>query len=128
MISVTPGPGDRFSIAIRDHVVEVDQPAEDGGDDTAPTPLELFLASLASCVAHYARRYLRRHDLPTEGLAVTCRWEMAKNPARVGSVDIDLTIPNGVPEERREALVAVASHCTVHNSLVNAPEVRVVAR
>jgi putative redox protein len=128
VISVTPGPGDRFSIAIRDHTIEVDQHRDDGGEDSAPTPLELFLASLASCVAHYARRYLRRHDLPTEGLHVECRWEMAKNPARVRSIDIDLTIPDGVPEERREALIAVASHCTVHNSVIHAPEVRVMAR
>jgi len=127
VISVTPGSGDRFSIAIRDHVVQVDQPVEDGGDDSAPTPLELFLASLASCVAHYARRYLRRHDLPTEGLQVTARWHMAKNPARVGSIDIDLTIPDGVPEDRRETLIAVASHCTVHNTVVHAPDVRVTA-
>lgn len=127
MISVTPGPGDRLSVAIRDHVVEVDQHVEDGGEDAAPTPLEMLLVSLASCVAHYARRYLRRHDLPTEGLQVQARWEMAKNPARVGSVDIDLTIPDGVPDDRREALLAVASHCTVHNTLVQPPEVRIVA-
>ena len=42
----------------------------DGGEDTGPTPTELFIASLAGCVAFYARRYLDRHDQPTEGLTV----------------------------------------------------------
>jgi putative redox protein len=42
---------DRFSIDIRGHVVNVDQPAYAGGTDTAPTPTELFVAGLASCVA-----------------------------------------------------------------------------
>jgi putative redox protein len=62
--------GDRFVINVRGHLVSVDQPVRDGGDDTAPTLTELFIASLASCVAFYAGRYLARHNLPTEGLAV----------------------------------------------------------
>lgn len=124
-LSVRCEPGDRFAVTVREHVIHVDQPVEDGGADSAPTPLELFLASLASCVAHYARRYLRRHDLPEEGLAVDARWHLAKAPARVGSIDISLTLPEGVPPERREALLAVASHCTVHNSIMHTPDIRV---
>jgi putative redox protein len=117
--------GDVFEIGIRGHLVYVDQPIEDGGSDLAPTPVELFVASLASCVAHYARGYLSRHDLPTEGLSVTATFTMADRPARVGEVTVSVTVPDGVPEERRAALLAVASHCTVHNSLAQAPEVSI---
>jgi hypothetical protein len=46
--------GDRFDIRIRDHMVTVDQPADVGGDDAGPTPTELFVAGLASCVAFHA--------------------------------------------------------------------------
>jgi uncharacterized OsmC-like protein len=42
---------DRFDIPIRDHVVTVDQPVEVGGEDNGPSPTELLVASLASCVA-----------------------------------------------------------------------------
>ncbi|MDP9181864.1 MAG: OsmC family protein [Actinomycetota bacterium] len=126
MISVTPEAGDRFSITVRDHVLHTDQPVEDGGEDTAPTPVELFIASLASCVAHYARGYLVRHDLPTEGLRVDASWETVKKPSRVGSIDVSLTLPEGVPEELRARLLAVASHCTVHNSITQPPDIRVV--
>jgi hypothetical protein len=34
--------GDLFEIAIRQHVLHVDQPTEDGGSDAAPTPTEMF--------------------------------------------------------------------------------------
>jgi uncharacterized OsmC-like protein len=60
--------GERYEIAVRDHSVAVDQTVHDGGTDTAPTPVELFVASLAGCVASYAGRYLTRHGLPREGL------------------------------------------------------------
>lgn len=117
---------DKFDIRIRGHVVRVDQPREDGGEDTAPTPTELFIASLASCVAFYARRYLARHDLPTAGLAVETSFEMGSRPARVSGIEVRLIVPDGVPEERRDALLAVAGHCTVHNTLMTTPQVTIV--
>jgi uncharacterized OsmC-like protein len=117
--------GDLFAIDIRGHRVLVDQPIEDGGLDTAPTPLELFIAGLTSCVAHYGRRYLARHELSAEGLEVTAEYEVGGRPARVTDIAIHITPPASLPEERKAAFLAVASHCTVHNTLVEAPKVNI---
>lgn len=114
---------DRFSIDVRGHRLVVDQPVDLGGADTAPTPTELFVASLASCVAFYARRYLRRHGLPAEGLAVDSDFVLGARPARVTDIEVRIILPAGFPEDRRDALLAVASHCTVHNSISQAPDV-----
>jgi len=46
--------GERYDIAVRGHTLTVDQPADAGGEDAAPTPTELFVASLASCVVFHA--------------------------------------------------------------------------
>lgn len=116
---------DRFAVDVRGHRVVVDQPAEMGGEDTGPTPTELFVASLASCVAFYARRYLRRHELPTEGLVVDADFVLGTGPARVSDIDVRITLPNGFPEERRAGLLAVASHCTVHTSITQQPDIAV---
>jgi len=117
--------GDRFTIGIRDHEVDVDQPVSDGGEDTAPTPTELFVASLASCVAFYARRYLARHHLPSTGLRVTTDYRMGSHPARVSDLRIEIALDSAVPHDRRDALLAVASHCTVHNTLTHPPTIDV---
>lgn len=117
--------GDRFRIRVRGHELEVDQPAEHGGSDLAPTPTELFVAGLASCVAFYAHRYLERHGLPADGLAVTAGYELAARPARVDTIRIRVTPPAVIPPERREGLLAVATRCTVHNSLADPPTVDV---
>lgn len=117
--------GDRFAIQIRGHRVVVDQPAEMGGDDVGPTPTELFVASLASCVGFYARRYLARHDLDATGLAVEVTYTMATKPSRVGDVTLRLVVPAGVPQEREAALLAMAGHCTVHNTLTVTPDVKI---
>lgn len=117
--------GDRFVITARDHAFTIDQPVSDGGTDTAPTPTEMFIASLTGCVAFYARRYLARHNLPVERLTVTATYTMATRPARVGDVHLDVTVRPDLPTDRRDALLAVASHCTVHNTLVEPPNVTV---
>jgi putative redox protein len=117
---------DRFDIDIRGHVIAVDQPVDDGGDDTAPTPTELFVAGLASCVGFYARRYLARHGLPVRGLSVRGDYAIEPGPVRVADIRIELVLPDGVPAERRAGVLAVASHCTVHNTLKNPPPVTVV--
>jgi len=103
----------------------VDQQADLDGDDSAPTPTELFVASLASCVAFYAGRYLSRHGLPRDDLRVMAEFTMAPDrPVRVGAIRLRVSAP-GLQEERRAGLLAVASHCTVHNSLHQPPEVTI---
>jgi len=115
--------GDRFAIEIRGHTITVDQPLADGGTDTAPTPTELFIAGLASCVAFYARRYLARHQLSAEGLRVSADYDIGGRPTRVTRISVLITPPHDLPAERRDAFLAVASHCTVHNTLAEAPSV-----
>jgi uncharacterized OsmC-like protein len=117
--------GDRFAIDVREHRVIVDQPVSLGGEDTAPTPTELFVAGLVSCVAFYARRYLARHSLPEEGLEVTGEFSFDSRPARVDAIRLQITLPEGVPADRREPLLKVASHCTVHNTLRQPPHVEI---
>jgi uncharacterized OsmC-like protein len=117
--------GDRFDIEIGGHTITVDQPVDNGGEGTAPTPTELLVASLVSCVAFYARRYLARHGLDTVGLDVHAAYQLADRPARVASMDLQLTVPAGTPQTRLQPLLAVARHCTVHNTLKDPPDITI---
>ncbi|MGO9083408.1 MAG: OsmC family protein [Streptosporangiaceae bacterium] len=121
--------GESYQTAIRGHVVLVDQPADAGGDDKAPTPTELFVTSLATCVAFYAGRYLTRHGYSRDGLAVSAEFDMATDrPARVSAIRLTVQVPPEVPQQRWPALQAVVSHCTVHNSLAAPPPVAIELR
>ncbi len=116
--------GDRLRIQTRGHEVTSDQPVDDGGEDTAPTPTELFLGGLAGCIGFYAQRFLRRHGLPADGLAVTCTYRWAENPHRVGAIELTIDAP-GLTADRREAFSRVIEHCTVHNTLRQPPDVQI---
>ena len=125
-LSVTHQSADRFELQVRGHRLTCDQPSADGGDDQGPTPTELFVGSLAACVAFYARRFLARHDLDAAGLRVEAAFTMSPDrPARVDAITLRLLLPQPLEPNRRRALLAVVDHCTVHNSIRIPPEVRI---
>ncbi len=118
--------GEAYEVTVRGHRLVVDQPADAGGQDSAPTPTELFVASLAGCIAFYAGRFLTRHGYGRDGLAVSVGYEMASDrPARVSNIRLTVRVPAGLPPQRWAALRAVVSHCTVHNSLASPPSVTI---
>ncbi len=126
-LSVTHTGGDRFELQVGHHLLVTDQPVADGGTDQGPTPTELFVASLAACVAFYAGRFLARHDLSPDGLRVECEFTMSTDrPPRVASIGLRLVTPQPLPDNRRKALLAVVDHCTVHNSIRQPPDVQIV--
>lgn len=116
--------GPSFAVDIRGHRVVVDQPAQSGGADAGPTPTELFVASLAACTAHYAYSYLHHHGLPDHGIGVRCRFTWSSDsPPRVSSVDLEMTLPEGIPEVRVAAVLRAAGRCAVHASIDHGVEV-----
>ena len=118
--------GESYAVATRGHTLLTDQPPAAGGADTAMTPTELLIASLSSCVAFYAGRYLARHGLNRDGLHITATFATATGrPARVGAVRLTIRVPGGIPPSRKAALLAVASHCTVHNTLRQPPDIAI---
>jgi uncharacterized OsmC-like protein len=83
------------------------------------------VVSLAACIAFYVRRFLERHDLSTDGLSIEATFTMAPRAARVSEIDVSVCVPRSVPQEQLGRLLAVASHCTVHNSLEDPPDIRI---
>ena len=93
--------GERYEITVRDHTIVADQPADAGGSDSAPTPTELFVASLAGCVAFYAGRYLTRHGLLPARVSACSHFRMAPDRrARVADIHLTVRPPRGFPAER----------------------------
>ena len=114
-LNVTHLGGTRFIIRVRGHELVVDQPIGAGGMDAAPTPTELFVASVAGCAAFYGRTYLVRRGLP-DHVDIVARWEIAPKPDRVSRVELEVEAP-GLPAERRESFRRALAGCLVHNTL-----------
>lgn len=117
--------GVRFDVTSGGHTVITDQPVEDGGRGEGMSPVDLFVGSIASCVAYFVGRYCERHKIPAEGLRVEADWSMAERPHRVGALSLRITLPATITAEQRERLLKVAHGCTVHQSLAVPPKVAI---
>jgi putative redox protein len=109
--------GTRYDITSGKHRIVTDQPAVDGGQDAGMSPVELFVGSVASCVAYFVGQFCARHNISRDGLSIDAEWAMAENPHRVGRIDIAIHLPHRISPEQKERLLKVAHGCTVHQSL-----------
>jgi putative redox protein len=119
--------GSRLLLRIGGHAVIADQPESAGGSDLGPTPTELFVASLAGCVSYYAVRFLQRRGVDTEGMAVSCHFTMSEEPPhRVAAITVEVPVAASIDPNWLAPLQRAVEHCTVHNTLHQPPEVRVL--
>lgn len=109
---------------IRNHVVKTDQPVQGGGKDSAVTPFELFLASLATCAGIYVKGFCDQRGISAEGIKITQSHEFDTR-GMVKKVDIHIAVPEGFPEKYIDSLVAVAGLCKVKQHLAAPPEIAV---
>jgi putative redox protein len=109
--------GVKFSIRIRSHEIVVDQTIAGGGCDTAPTPLELLGASLGSCIAYYVYHFFHSRGLPADDVVVEVTQNQVRNPNRIESFGVKLTLPANLPDKYLPLLQRVLDTCPVHNTL-----------
>ena len=122
-IEVTRVEGLRFAAMIRGHVMMMDQPASNGGTDTAPTPMELLSVALGGCVALYVHQFCAARGIDDDELRVAVVADTAQQPYRVDSFRIILALPEGMPAQYRDAIERVIRSCPVHNTLAHPPRV-----
>lgn len=113
--------GLRFNASIRGHQVPTDQSVKGGGEDTAPSPLELLNAALGGCVALYAHQFCLARGIDPTGLEVSVGTGFVPQPKRIGSFDVTVQLPAGFPEEYRAAMERAVRTCPVHNTLTHLP-------
>ena len=117
---------DAFAIFVRDYVIQVDQPMPAAAGETGPTPVELFVAALAACVAHYACRHLRKEGLPYIGLEVGARHVLTGiPPQRISRLTLTVRPPSALREDEADGMIAAIEDCTITRSLLEPPDLEV---
>lgn len=108
--------GFRHTVTIGRHELSVDEPADAGGGDEGPSPLELLAGSLASCVAITTEMYATRKGWDVGAIEVECAFAGAErgSPTRF---EIVLRVPESLSDEQVERLRVIAAKCPVHRTL-----------
>ena len=108
--------------------VVTDQPEEDGGDGLAPSPFQLFLASLGTCAGFFVLSFCQKRGIPTEGIELvqTAQWDSQRHLAT--KISLEIRVPNGFPDKYKDSLISAAKLCTVKRHLQEPPSFEIVTR
>lgn len=104
--------------------VTTDQPPPLGGG-AAPSPFELFLASIGTCAGFFALRFCQERGIDASDLGVSLTFERDPERKRIAKVRIDVALPSAFPEKYRQALVRTVDQCTVKRHILEPPEFEV---
>ncbi len=126
-IEVTFPGGKRVDATMGGVTVRTDQPAELGGEGSAPAPFDLFVASLATCAGIYALGFCQARKLSTEGLKITQRYEVDPETKLPKHFSMELQLPDGFPEMYRAAIVRAVENCKVKKTIASQPTFAVTA-
>ncbi|HVY47357.1 MAG TPA: OsmC family protein [Minicystis sp.] len=96
-----------------------------GGRDaaSAPTPIDLFLASLATCAGVFALGFCRTRGLDTQRLRLVQRHVRDEATGLLETVRIELHVPEGFPSRYEGAVVRAAAD--VASTIPGAPTLEV---
>lgn len=105
--------------------IETDQPEHGGGDDSAPAPFDLFVASIGTCAGIFMLGFLQSRGIPTEEAGLTLRTERDPEAGLIGKMVLDLQLPAEFPEKYTAAIVNAVELCTVKRHLHQPPQFEV---
>ena len=110
-----------------DFSILTDQPEASGGENSAPSPYALFLASIGTCAGFFALRFCQQRDISIEGLGLSLDIERAPESRQLCKVKIDIQLPDGFPEKYRKAIIKATDQCAVKQAIIAQPEFEVTA-
>ena len=111
-----PG-GSRVDAHFGDFTVNTDQPPA----ASAPSPFEVFLASIGTCAGIYVLGFCQQRGLPTTDIRIVERVSHSQLTHMVEKIDLEIQVPATFPEKYRESLIRSAELCAVKKHLENPP-------
>ncbi|PIY82997.1 MAG: hypothetical protein COX96_04395 [Candidatus Omnitrophica bacterium CG_4_10_14_0_2_um_filter_44_9] len=113
-----------FQVQANGHTLTVDLSKEKGGSDQGMNPQEVFMASLGSCIGVYVTRYCQNAKLDADDMDIHLDWSLSDDKTKIKIINIKIELPNADVGRRKDALLQVAHHCLIHNTIQNPPEIK----
>ena len=127
MIEITFDGGKVVTAHSHGHIIKTDQPVISGGQNTAPSPFELFMASIGTCAGIYVKSFCDNRKIPTEKIKIIQTSEYDEGTGLPLNFKLDIQLPADFPEKYKEAVISVAELCKVKKTIAAQPVFEVIA-
>jgi ribosomal protein S12 methylthiotransferase accessory factor len=122
---ITFGGGKKVSAHVRDFIINTDQPVSDGGNNSAPSPFEFFLASIGMCAGFYVVSFCQARAIPIDNIKLTQTITRNNTTHMVEKIAIEILLPPDFPEKYKGAVIRAAESCTVKKHLTSPPDIKI---
>jgi ribosomal protein S12 methylthiotransferase accessory factor len=126
IMEITFDGGKAISAHSHGHIIKTDQPINGGGGDTAPSPFELFLASIGTCAGIYVKSFCDNRKIPTDNIKIIQSTEYDKDSGLPVNISLDIKLPSDFPEKYKSSLINVAELCKVKKTIANPPVFKII--
>ncbi len=107
----------KVSALIDGFTVKTDQEIKSGGDNSAPTPFNLFLASLGTCAGIYVKGFCDQRGIDTSAMHIGMDYNYDPIRKMIVKFIMQIHVPAGFPEQYEAAVIKTASLCAVKRHL-----------
>lgn len=119
------------------HQLIADEPVSAGGTDRGPSPYELLLAGLGSCMSMTVALYARRKEWPLESITIRlhhsriyakdCADCVTRDDTLLDRIDTEVALSGALTGEQQRRLIEIAHKCPVHRTLKSEINIREVS-
>jgi ribosomal protein S12 methylthiotransferase accessory factor len=108
------------------HIIKTDQPVNSGGQNSAPSPFELFMASIGTCAGLYVKSFCDNRSIPTDKIKIIQSVEFGKKSGLPVNIRLDIKLPDNFPDKYKASVISVAGLCKVKKSIASPPVFEVI--
>jgi len=140
VITVTLGDGYYATAKSDRHEWYADLPEPDGGTDNAPTPEELVMGTLGSCMVQTAKLYANRKGWKVDRIEVKLNFERFRasdytayegDAAFIHEIREAITVEGDLDDDQKKRVIEIMGKCPIRRLIQNpaffvemSPEVR----
>jgi ribosomal protein S12 methylthiotransferase accessory factor len=107
----------RVNAVVDGFTVKTDQLVQSGGDNSAPQPFSLFLASLGTCAGIYVKSFCDQRGIDTSAMTITMDYIYDPVQKMIAKFIMMIHVPADFPEQYESAVIKTASLCAVKRHL-----------
>ncbi|HEX9970977.1 MAG TPA: OsmC family protein [bacterium] len=124
---VFPG-GKKVDAIYKGFTIKTDQPLVSGGENSAPAPFDLFLASIGTCAGIYVLGFCQQRGIPTDGVKIVQKMEIDPIRRGLGAIALEIQVPPDFPEQYKDAVIRSAELCAVKKHIQDPPAFNVYTK
>ncbi|MBT3483881.1 MAG: hypothetical protein HOG03_00560 [Desulfobacula sp.] len=107
----------KIDVEFKNFKIKTDQSLKNGGDESAPDPFSIFIASLGACTGFFASSFCDVRKLSTEHYHLFVEVIFKKKQKLMDQVNITLYVDGNFPKKYIQPIIKSMNSCAVKNQL-----------